>query len=459
MLRGVEHFRRRRCRVVTNGNTVSLAGWGRYPKIQTRVDRPARDLAVTHALDAPGSVIARGLGRSYGDASLNPEHVVATDRLDRLLDFNPETGFLACEGGVTLATIIDTFVPRGWFVPVTPGTKFVTVGGMIAADVHGKNHHVAGTFADHIAWIDLVLPGHGALRCTPDENSDLFWATCGGMGLTGVIVRAAFRMMPIASSSVMQTTQRCPNLSAALDALDATLGHPYSVAWIDCQAGGASLGRSVLFTGRHAVPDELSAQGNPLALTPRRRLTMPVDAPAVLLNRWSIGAFNAFYYRRAVDGEVPVDLERYFYPLDAIGGWNRIYGRRGFVQHQSGLPLDGARESLKDLLQAISTAGSGSFLAVLKRMGPASSGWLSFPFEGYSLALDFPANPRNLALLDRLDVIVNAARGRLYLAKDARMSIETFDRGYPQADKVRALRRKLGLDVTLRSGLSERLKL
>ena len=415
---------------------VELSGWARWPRRICRVSAPRRPEAVAAALGS--SAIARGLGRAYGDSALNPEGTVLTRHLDRVLAFDPQTGVLEAEAGLSLAAVIRHFLPRGFFPAVTPGSKFVTLGGAIAADVHGKNHHVAGSFGDHVLWLDLMGPDGAVRRCSPGENAELFHATLGGMGLTGVVLRAAIRLMPVETGWIAQRTLVAPNLDAAIAAFEDNMDAPYSVAWIDCLARGRARGRSLVHLARHAGLVDLPGPGRdaPFDVALRRARRVPLDAPSWALNAWSVRAFNALYWRAGQRGagESLVDWDRYFYPLDALLEWNRIYGRRGFAQYQCVVPLAPAREALSEMLGRIAESGLGSFLAVLKRFGPgAPQRPLSFPMEGYTLALDFPLTAEALTLMDRLDEITEAAGGRLYLAKDSRMSQTTFERGYGDA--------------------------
>lgn len=442
------------------GRLTRLSGWGRYPVAECRVVRPRDTGALAAFAEAP-SLIARGCGRSYGDASLNPALTVETGATNRLLGFDEETGLLICESGLSLAEIFRLFLPRGWIVPVTPGTKFVTVGGMIAADVHGKNHHKHGSFCDHVAWIDLALPEGRIVRASPEEHADLFAAACGGMGLAGLILRAAFHMVRVETATMRQKTLRAANLDAAINLFEGALDWTYSVAWIDCLAKGRALGRSIVFLGEHALPGELRGSRAAAPLEPRRKRSksVPIDFPSFALGPLSVRLFNSAYYRAHGGGEALVDLDAYYYPLDSIEKWNRIYGKRGFVQYQCVLPLDTSRDGIARLLEAISGAGLGSFLAVLKRMGPQSFGLLSFPMEGYTLALDFPASAAALALMARLDEIVVQCGGRLYLAKDARVGAAAFAAGYPRLGELRRARGSWGLDGRFRSLQSERLEI
>lgn len=443
-----------------------LGGWGRYPRHDCRVLEPADPEAAAAAVAAaPGALIARGGGRSYGDSALNPRLTLSTRRLDRMLGFDPATGILAAEAGVVLGDVIAAFLPRGWFPAVTPGTKFATLGGLIAADIHGKNHHGAGAFGAQVAWLELAGPDGRVRRIGPSEEPALFAATVGGMGLTGVILRAAIRLRPVRTAWIRQRTVAAADLDAAIDAFAAAAGATYSVAWIDCLARGAARGRSLLLLGEHAEPDELApaARAAPLVAPRRTGPGVPLEFPSWALNRASVSVFNALYYgagrRAAARGARLVDWDSYFYPLDAIADWNRIYGRRGLVQFQCVLPEAAARAGLLALLEAISETGLGSFLAVLKKFGPGGGGMLSFPTEGWTLALDFPATPAALWLVERLDRIAIDHGGRFYLAKDARMSRASFALSEPRAEAFRAFRREIGADRRFASAQSERLGL
>ena len=410
-----------------------LSGWGRFPRAECRfIDAHDRKSAL-EAIAANPSLIARGNGRSYGDSSLNPGATLGMTRGNRLRDFDQDSGLLDCEAGVMLADILETFVPRGWFPPVTPGTKFVTIGGMIAADVHGKNHHRDGAFGSHVESLELALAGGNVATCSASENAGLFAATRGGMGLTGVILSARFRLKPIATSSIRQETLICRDLDETMARFEDSKDWTYTVAWIDCLARGGASGRSLLYRGEHAALADLPQERRaaPLMYETGRAKRVPADFPVFALNRWSVAAFNEIYYRRARPGTDIVDFERFFYPLDSLLEWNRIYGRKGFVQYQCVLPKKESRQGLGVLLARISEAGAGSFLSVLKLLGPSSCP-LSFPMEGYTLALDFPASKANLELLDSLDGIVAAHGGRVYLAKDARLAPGMVRQFYPE---------------------------
>lgn len=436
----------------------TLSGWGRFPRLSCEVRRPRRENEVRALVEA-GPLIARGMGRSYGDAALNPRLTVDMRAMNRMLAFDDATGVLVAEAGVTLAEVIETFLPRGWFPLVTPGTRMVTLGGAIAADVHGKNHHVDGSFRACLAWLDLMGPDGVVRRCSRTLEPELFAWTVGGMGLTGVILRAAIRLRPVETGWIRQATLPARDLDAALDAFEAAKDATYSVAWIDCLAAGSVLGRSLVMLGEHARSFEIGRRPR-YPGTGRARPSVPLDLPAGLVNRTTVGAFNALYAAAGTwrAGVSLVPWDRYFHPLDAIGSWNRIYGSRGFVQFQCVLPDVSARDGLRAMLEATSARGLGSFLAVLKRFGPGE-GPFSFPMAGLTLALDFPAGPDAFALMDRLDRITVDHGGRFYLAKDARLPRDLFAVAEPRAAAFRAFRLEHGLAGQFASAQSERLAL
>ena len=436
---------------------MKLTGWGLFPSADCCVTQPRDMTQIRKALEQ-GPLIARGNGRSYGDSAMNSNHTLDMRRLNRLLSFDPTSGQLIAEAGTTLAEIIDIFLPRGFFPLITPGTRFVTLGGMVAADVHGKNHHKVGPMRKCIDWLDVMLSDGKIIRCSSTENADLFDWTCGGMGLTGIILRVAFRLQRVESGWLRQRNFIAANLNEALDLFEQHQEASYSVAWIDCLASGDKLGRSILMLGEHAAAKDipLSAQIFPRA---HKATTIPFTAPAFALNSWSMRAFNEIFYQlksRQTD-EVLVRWDDYFYPLDKLLQWNRLYGRKGFLQFQCVLPLAQAGEGLSAILKATASAQQGSFLAVLKRLGEEGGG-LSFPMAGYTLALDFPVSDKSLRLLDRLDEIVISYGGRFYLAKDARMESDSLTRSDPRSLILKELRRKNEF-LRFHSLQSERLKL
>ena len=423
---------------------MELSGWGRYPVLDCRLARLRRCEELGDLLARHRTLIARGNGRAYGDAALNPGLTLSMLAMDRLQAFDAETGLLTCEAGVLLSDILATFVPRGWFPPVVPGTELVTVGGMIAADVHGKNHHRDGSFGAHVESLTLATADGETRLCSRSEHAGLFRATLGGMGLTGVILSASFRLRPVDSAFILADTVATRDLDDTMALFEASRDRPYSVAWIDCLAGGARLGRSLVSRGAWLPRDSLPARlaANPLRVASPAALAVPVDAPSALLNRRSIRLFNALHYRRGRvrRGERPVHYGGFFFPLDRIKAWNRLYGRIGFVQYQCVLPKAESRRGVAALLACVSASGQGPFLTVLKLFGPAGEGMMSFPLEGYTLALDFPMRSGTVELLNRLDAITHAHGGRVYLAKDACCAPERVRQGYPRLDEFNAMR-------------------
>ena len=443
--------------------TQPLSGWGCFPVEQCKVYRPEsrRQLATILESGAQPSFISYGLGRSYGDAPLNSQGgVVRHTRLNRFLAFDAQAGVLECEAGVSLAEIIQYFLPRGFFLPVTPGTKFVTVGGAIAADVHGKNHHQDGTLGNFVLDFKLLTSGGEKISCSPNSNSEVFWATLGGMGLTGVILSARIKLRPVTSAYVLVDYQKATNLEDALGRMaESDVRYQYSVAWIDCLATARHMGRAILMRGNHASANELPANiRRPLDEPSHARWTVPCNFPSLALNSITVGMFDSLYYgthRNSV--RQLVDLEKFFYPLDAIHHWNRLYGRRGFVQYQVALPLAGGLEGLRELLTRLARSRRASFLAVLKRFGKSNPGLLSFPIEGYTLALDLPVASGLIPLLHELDRMVLNYGGRIYLAKDAVMTSQTFAAMYPKLGQFRAIKRKLDPHGLLSSSQARRL--
>jgi decaprenylphospho-beta-D-ribofuranose 2-oxidase len=443
-----------------------LTGWGRTAPSRAAVTRPADAEEVHAVLSGPSGrgAIARGLGRSYGDAAqCAGGTVIDVTALANVRGFDTERGVIGVDAGMSLGDLTRLTVPLGWFPPVVPGTRHVTVGGAVAADIHGKNHHVDGSFCDHVEGFTLLTPTE-TVDVTPDEEPDVFWATAGGMGLTGVIADVTVRLQPVETAFMRVDTERARDLDDALGRMDeGDHRYQYSVAWIDLLARGASLGRAVLTRGRHAGLDELAgrARGASLRLASSRALPAPPWAPPGLLNGASVRAFNAVWFGKApsVERGRLQPLDRYFHPLDGVQGWNRLYGRRGFVQYQFVVPV-GQERALAHAVERLSTARCPSFLAVLKRMGGANPGPLSFPMAGWTLALDIPVGPPGVGpLLDELDELVAEAGGRVYLAKDARLRPELLPVMYPRLDEWRRVQAKVDPAGVLQSDLARRLSL
>lgn len=416
------------------GNKIT--SWGMYPKVEANGYGFVDEESLRVLVMGQDALIPYGNGRSYGDSALGA-NIVKCKRYNYFLDFDETNGLLHLQCGVTLAEILEVCVPKGWFLRVTPGTKLITVGGAIASDVHGKNHHVEGCFGECVEEMRVMLPDGTTQICK--KGDELFLATCGGMGLTGVILDAKISLKKINSKHINQTTIKTKNLKETFEAFERHSHMPYSVAWIDCLARGEDIGKCLLMVGDFADDGELDYK-------PKKRLNIPFNFPSFALNNLSVRAFNYLYYRKAPNGESrqKVDIDTFFYPLDAIDNWNRIYGSGGFTQYQFILPKEVSYEGLKEILGAISASGKGSFLAVLKLYGPANDNYLSFPLEGYSLALDFKIEAGLFELLDALDEIVLKYGGRIYLTKDVRVRKEIFEKGYEMIEKFREYRAKIG---------------
>lgn len=430
---------------------MTLEGWGRYPRVEGSALLPATPGAASALVGS--ELIPRGRARSYGDSAIAPL-VLQTDQWRHFLGFDESSGLLQCQAGVTLGDILSVFASRGWFLPVTPGTQFVSVGGAIASDVHGKNHHLDGCFSRYVEHLDLLLADGCVVRCSRTERPELFRATCGGMGLTGVVVSAAIRLRRVDSAWVEQTTYKAANLREVLTLFEEHHGSTYSVAWIDCLAGGQSLGRSLLMIGEHARDGDLVDTRKPV-------LSVPVDLPGAVLNPYTMQLFNALYYGRVRESQSHqrVSYQSFFYPLDSLHNWNRIYGRQGFVQYQFVIPREAGLTGMTEILQRIAASRKGSFLAVLKAFGPGNDNYLSFPMEGYTLALDFKLERGLFDLLDEVDELVLGCGGRLYLAKDARMSEATFKASYPEWERFQSIRESVGALGAFASHQSYRLGL
>jgi len=411
---------------------IAYQSWGRIPLVNQKTIFPnwRHSFSLTERKD---SLLAYGRGRSYGDSCLNDGGTVCvTSQLNHFIHFDKEQGILRCESGVGLDDVLNLIVPHGWFLAVTPGTKYVTVGGAIANDVHGKNHHRTGTFGCHVTQLELLRTTGERLLCSASENESMFNATIGGLGLTGLICWAEIRLKKISSELMDTETIRFENLAGFFSlSEESDQDWEYTVSWIDCLAQGKNLGRGLFMRGRHS--DHVA---EPMKKTRTIKLGMPINAPGFLLNKATIRLFNEMYYHKNRQNPVIAlgHYDPFFYPLDSIANWNRMYGRRGFYQYQCVVPLEDGQGIIRTLLETIADSGMGSFLSVLKKFADITSpGMMSFPREGVTLALDFPNyGDKVLALFERLDKIVMQAGGAVYPAKDARMSAEAFQHYFPQ---------------------------
>jgi FAD/FMN-containing dehydrogenase len=409
------------------------ASWGRYPQTRSSMQPMYWSCDRLPVVDGGRKMLPYGMGRSYGDCCLNEGGaLVGTTAMNRIIDFDAESGLIRCEAGASLDEILQYIVPRGWFLPTTPGTRYITVGGAVANDVHGKNHHHAGTFGQHVRRFELLRSDGRRLLCSPQENSEWFAATIGGIGLTGLITWVEFSLRKIASAMIEMESVKFQNLDDFLNiSAESDKNFEHTVAWVDCLASGNALGRGIFMRGNHAP-----ASAGPLTAHQPPKLSVPFDFPAVALNTLSVKIFNGLYYgriRRRLTRSVP-HYGPFFYPLDSINHWNRIYGRRGFFQYQFVVPFSSDAAAIREIFGRIAQSGQGSFLAVLKTLGNLPSpGLMSFPSPGLTLALDFPnQGVRTLKLFDELDRVVLAAGGRFYPAKDARMSPECYLKSYPR---------------------------
>ena len=400
-----------------------IANWGLYPSIKATEYLPNTTEEFKEAINSSSKIVARGNGRCYGDASLQNE-IISTKKWNKFIEFDRERGFIEVESGVLLSDIIEVAVPSGYFITVTPGTKFITVGGAIASDVHGKNHHVDGCFSEHVVYFDLMIDSGEVVRCSRDVNADLFWATIGGMGLTGVILSARFLLTKIETAYIRNEAIQAKNLDEIFKLFEESEDWTYTVAWLDCLQKGENLGKSIMLRGEHATLDELpkKLKSNPLKIKTKPKINIPFFFPNFLLNPWSIKIFNWLYFNKQLKKHVKnfVDYDQFFYPLDAVYNWNRIYGKNGFIQYQFVIPKEYGLEGMREILSEIAASGNGSFLVVLKLFGENNpKAYNSFPEPGYTLALDFKVNKQLKELIAKLDHIVEKYNGRIYRTKDA----------------------------------------
>lgn len=439
--------------------TTRLSGWGANLRSDCVLVEPETPAQVGARLDRRSS-LPRGLGRSYGDAALNAGgQVLGLGHMDRYLAFDETTGTLTCEAGVSLARIIHDFAPRGWFPMITPGTRYVTIGGCIACDVHGKAHHAQGSFSNCVDSMRILLASGEVVEASRTQNEDLFWGTCGGMGLLGIVLSATIRLRKIETTYFRQKAIRAGSLAelmAALDEHDHTF--PYSVATVDVFARGAKLGCGVLNVGDHAKLSELPPElaSDPLRVTGDPKVNVPIEMPEFALNRLSLRVVYAGIMAMVGNTKPFKHYGSFFYPLDIVNNWNRAYGKRGFTQYQFVIPFADGVARMRDIMGAIASAGELPFLNVLKRLGKESGGVLSFPREGYTFAIDFPVRDDTVKLLRRLDAMVLEAGGRIYLGKDSYVEAPTFRAMYPALDRWLAIKAKYDPNNVFTSDLGRR---
>lgn len=400
-----------------------VSNWGNFPVVEKEIRSEDSLQKIRNFVKNHNEIIARGNGRCYGDASLS-EHIFSTKRLNKFISFDRLNGVIECESGVLLSEVLEVIVPQGYFLYVTPGTKFISVGGAIASDVHGKNHHSEGCFSQYILEFSLMNENGEVIKCSPTENIEKFWATIGGMGLTGIILSAKFKLKNIETAYIRQESIKAENLDEIFNLFEESESWTYNVAWIDCLQKGKNIGRSILMRGEHAFKHELpkQIQQNPLRLKKKFSPTIPFNFPSFVLNKFSVKLFNWLYFnkQRGKTSKSFVDYETFFYPLDVVNHWNKIYGKPGFIQYQMVIPKERGKEGMKKILETIAESGNGSFLAVLKLFGETNEkAYNSFPMQGYTLALDFKVNSGLKQLVAKLDQVVEEFGGRIYLTKDA----------------------------------------
>ena len=444
-----------------NHSYMSINGWGGYPKILSKIYYPKNIDEIKEYIQKK-NIIARGNGRSYGDSAINEENTIDMRKFNKIISFNKDLGQLVLESGVILSEVIENYLPEGWFPFVTPGSKFVTIGGMIAADVHGKNHHINGSFKNYVDWIEIIDANGKIKICSRDQNQEIFEWSFGTMGLTGIIIKACIKLRPIETAWIKQKTLLAKNIDQAIKIFEETLDSTYSVAWIDCLGDANEIGRSIIYIGEHAKISDLNKEKihKPLKITKKKKINLKFYFPNWFLSNFFIKLFNKFYfnYMKVNLGQKLVYWDDFFYPLDNILEWNKIYGKRGFIQFQCVLPLEKSKEGILEILGEISKSKISPFLSVLKRFGDQNSKF-SFPLKGYTIALDFPKNDKTLELLNRLDEITLRHNGRFYLAKDSRIKKEIFKKSDSRLNNFIDLRTKVGSNKVFRSSQSNRLEI
>jgi FAD/FMN-containing dehydrogenase len=434
---------------------MRVSGWGNYPRVNAKLDYFDSLNSLEKVLKKTQSTyIARGAGRSYGDSALAPT-LVSSKFFDYFVSMEEDQGIVWCTAGVTLEELLDVVVPKGWFLPVCPGTRFVSVGGAVASDIHGKNHHFDGCLSQHVIGLKLFIPDYGPIYCDATTNPVLFRATCGGQGLTGIILEVGLKLIKIESPFIKVQHLRFKTLDDLVGAFESHSSYKYSVAWIDCVNSGSNKRNSILMLGEHVDCSELSQTQRDKNLN----INIPFYGPSFLLNEWSMQIFNNLYYKlhgRKQESRL-IDYKKYFFPLDAIGNWNRLYGKRGFFQYQFVVPKSAGIEPLRQILAKVVESGKGSFLAVLKVLGSQNQNYLSFPIEGYTLAIDFKYHESIIELIKYLNEILIDYGGRVYLAKDALLDAHSFRLMYPEWEIVQEVRDSYSLAGKVASLQSKRL--
>jgi decaprenylphospho-beta-D-ribofuranose 2-oxidase len=436
-----------------------ISNWSNYPKVLASKKSFSYDQQAKEIIRSNGEYIARGGGKCYGDSSLQ-NTVVSTLKYNKILLFDSDKKVISCQSGIGFDSLLEFLMPKGLFLPVTPGTKYITLGGAIASDIHGKNHHIDGSFCNHVIDMHVLLPSGVVLFCNREIEPDLFKSTCGGMGLTGTILSATFTLKKIESTTIDQISIKAKNLEEIFDLFEKNKNSTYSVAWIDCLQKGEHMGRSLLLLGEHTRNKNGSKQKSIKIRSNRPIISLPFYFPNWILNKYSVGLFNYLFYHKQLRKQKrkTVDYNQFFYPLDFIKNWNKMYGTRGFVQYQFVLPMETSMIGLKQILQEIQEYGKGSFLAVLKLFGnKPGEGFISFPQKGYTLALDFPIDQGLFKFLDKLDELVLKHGGHIYLTKDARMKKETYWASYKEATQFQNSVKRFNPNFLCRSLQSDRL--
>ncbi|MDP8206686.1 MAG: FAD-binding oxidoreductase [Candidatus Electryonea clarkiae] len=444
-----------------------LSGWSNFPDSRSRVLRPTdiSEINIPHLRSIKNAIIARGSGRSYGDASLNSGRItVSSDRLDSVTEFDDKKGILTCETGMTIEDTLKMIVPRGWFLPVVPGTQYPTLGGCFACDVHGKNHHVSGTFSLHTRWIELLTATGETVRCSQRKNKDIFQATAGGLGLTGIITKISINLIPVQSANIYEKLLPSSNLEKSMNLLSKYDEEwLYSVAWLDCINDRNALGKGIVYLGKHADQEMISPDqsiNSGLSGWKSKQFTIPFTPPVSLVSKINIGLYNRWRYFNGnlQSKDHTYHYSGFFFPLDRLRKWNRLYGKSGFIQYQFMVPFDSGYKVISRILGMAHARGNPPLLAVLKRFGKGA-GLLSFPMPGWTLAIDLPLRAGVLSMLDEMDRIVLDHGGRVYLAKDARLSSIMFRKMYPEYHKWLEIKRKIDPENIFTSDLSRRLRI